>query len=210
MRTKSTLPFIATLLASLLAAGSAAAQQVAAAGAAVGTPGAAAAPAPKFAAEAADKPAQEAAKFRTLDEDVQDLKKLAVDLNRDLFLLEEELLFPANTQVAVFVSMDVGEFFGLDSVQVKLDGKDVTNYLYTEREVDALVRGGVQRLYVGNVRAGEHELVAVFTGRGPHERDYRRGASLKFQKGIGPKYIELTISDREASMQPEFLVKEWE
>jgi hypothetical protein len=166
--------------------------------------------APKFATEPADKPAQDAAQSRTLDEDVQNLKKLAVDLNRDLFLLEEELLFPANTQVAVFVSMDVGAFFGLDSIQVKLDGKDVTNYLYTEREVDALARGGVQRLFVGNVRAGEHELVAVFTGHGPHDRDYRRGASLKFQKGIGPKYIELTISDREQSLQPEFLVKEWE
>jgi hypothetical protein len=150
------------------------------------------------------------AEFQTLDEDVQDLKKLVVDLNRDLFLLEEELLFPANTQVAVFISMDVGEFFGLDSVEVKLDGKDVANYLYTEREVDALIRGGVQRLYVGNVRAGEHELVAMFTGEGTHERDYRRGASLVFEKGIGPKYVELTISDRESKLQPEFVVKEWE
>jgi len=148
--------------------------------------------------------------FRTLDEEVQDLKKLAVDLNRDLFLLEEELLFPANTQVAVFVSMDVGEFFGLDSVELRLDGEDVTNYLYTDREVTALHRGGVQRLFIGNLRAGEHELVAVFTGEGPHERDYRRGASLVFDKGIGPKYIELTISDREARLQPEFVVKEWE
>ena len=148
--------------------------------------------------------------FRTLDEDVQDLKKLAVDLNRDLFLLEEELLFPANTQVAVFVSMDVGEFFSLDSVEIKLDDKNVTNYLYTEREVDALMRGGVQRVYVGNIKAGEHELVAVFTGQGPHTRDYRRGASVSFEKGIGPKYIELTISDREAKLQPEFVVKEWE
>jgi hypothetical protein len=148
--------------------------------------------------------------FRTLDEEVQDLKKLAVDLNRDLFLLEEELLFPANTQVAIFVSMDVGEFFGLDSVEVELDNKDVTNYLYTEREVDALIRGGVQRVYVGNVRAGEHELVALFTGEGPHTRDYRRGASLTFEKGIGPKFIELTISDRENSLQPEFVIREWE
>jgi len=150
------------------------------------------------------------AAFRTLDEEVQDLKKLAVDLNRDLFLLEEELLFPANTQVAVFVSMDVGEFFGLDSVELRLDGEDVTNYLYTDREVTALHRGGVQRLFIGNLRAGEHELVAVFTGEGPHERDYRRGASLVFDKGIGPKFIELTISDREARLQPEFVVKEWE
>jgi hypothetical protein len=147
---------------------------------------------------------------RTLDEEVQDLKKLAVDLNRDLFLLEEELLFPSSTQVAVFVSMDVGEFFGLDSVEIKLDNKDVTNYLYTEREVDALIRGGVQRIYVGNLKTGEHELVAVFTGEGPHVRDYRRGASLNFEKGIGPKYIELTISDRENKLQPEFVVREWE
>lgn len=162
--------------------------------------------APEFAAaESADGEAA-----RTLDEEVQDLKKLAVDLNRDLFLLEEELLFPASTQVAVFVSMDIGEFFGLDSVQLELDGEDVTNYLYTDREVEALHRGGVQRLYVGNIEAGEHELVAVFTGEGPHARDYRRGAALEFEKGIGPKYVELTISDREAKQQPEFLVKEWE
>ena len=171
------------------------------------------APAPLFepdggaAAEAAGRDAEE---FRTLDEEVQDLKKLAVDLNRDLFLLEEELLFPSSTQVAVFVSMDVGEFFALDSVEVELDGKEVASYLYTDREVDALIRGGVQRLYVGNVRAGEHELVAVFTGRGPHERDYRRGAALSFDKGIGPKYIELTISDRTTRLQPEFVVTEWE
>jgi hypothetical protein len=149
-------------------------------------------------------------RFKTLDEDVQDLKKLVLDLNRDLFLLEEELLFPASTQVAIFVSMDVGDFFGLDSVEIRLDDKDVTNYLYTAREVDALVRGGVQRVYVGNLKAGEHELVALFTGEGTHERDYRRGVSLVFEKGIGPKYIELTISDRENKLQPEFVVKEWE
>jgi len=153
---------------------------------------------------------RETAEFRTLDEEVQDLKKLAVDLNRDLFLLEEELLFPANTQVAVFVSMDVGEFFGLDSVEVKLDGKNIANYLYTAREVDALIRGGVQRVFVGNMKAGEHELVAIFTGEGTHTRDYRRGATLEFEKGIGPKYIELTISDRETKLQPEFVIKEWE
>ncbi|HUF72038.1 MAG TPA: AraC family transcriptional regulator [Gammaproteobacteria bacterium] len=147
---------------------------------------------------------------RTLDEQVQDLKTLAVDLNRDLFLLEEELLFPANTQVAIFLSMDVGEFFALDSVEIRLDGNDVTSYLYTEREVDALHRGGVQRVYVGNLRAGEHELIAMFTGGGTHERDYRRGATVVFEKGIGPKFIELTISDRESKLQPEFIVREWE
>jgi hypothetical protein len=169
----------------------------------------AAAAVPQFSPRA-DEAAEQRTEFRTLDEDVQDLKKQALDLNRDLFLLEEELLFPSNTQTAVFVSMDVGEFFGLDSVELKIDNKDVANYLYTERESEALLKGGVQRLFIGNLKAGEHELVAVFTGQGPHTRDYRRAASLMFEKGIGPKYIELTISDRETKQQPEFIVKEWE
>ncbi len=106
---------------------------------------------------AAASSAPSAADTRSLDEDTQSLKKDVVDLNRDLFVLEEELLFPANTQVAVYVSMDVGEFFGLDSISLKIDNKEVTNYLYTPREVDALLKGGVQRLYLGNLKVGNHE-----------------------------------------------------
>lgn len=146
----------------------------------------------------------------SFDAEVQDLKSAVLDLNRELFMLEEELLYPANTQVAVFVSMDVGEFFSLDSVQLKLDGKPVTNYLYTEREVAALHRGGVQKLFLGNLKTGEHELIAIFTGIGPHGRDYRRGATLAFEKQIGAKFVELQISDKVSKRQPEFYVREWE
>ncbi|MBL8271481.1 hypothetical protein [Steroidobacter sp.] len=148
--------------------------------------------------------------FKSLDEEVQALKKEVLDLNRELFVLEEELLFPANTQVAVFVSMDVGEFFALDSVTIKLDNKEVANYLYTEREAQALLKGGVHRVFIGNLKAGEHELIALFTGQGPNARDYRRGATIKLEKGVGAKYLELKISDRAVKAQPEFIVKEWE
>jgi hypothetical protein len=155
----------------------------------------------------ADDSAQQ---LRSVDADVQTLKKQLVDLNRDLFKLEEEILYPASTQVAVFLSVDVGTFFALDSVTLKLDDKEVANYLYTEREVQALYRGGVQKLYLGNLKAGQHELVAFFTGKGPHDRDYRRGTTLTFDKTVGAKYVELRISDREASLQPEFVVRQWE
>lgn len=148
--------------------------------------------------------------FRELDKDVQSLKEEVLDLNRDLFLLEEELLFPANSQVAFFISMDVGEYFELDSVSLKIDGKEVANYLYTEREVGALLRGGVHRLHMANLKSGDHELVAVFTGKGPHGRDYRRGATLNFDKGLGAKYMELAITDRVSKQQPEFDISEWE
>ena len=145
-----------------------------------------------------------------LDTRIQDTKNEVIQLNRDLLVLEEELLFPANTQVALFVSMDVGKLFALDSVQVKLDDKEVANYLYTPAEVQALHRGGVQRLYVGNLRSGSHELVAFFTGKGPYDRDYRRGATVKFDKSTDPKYIELQITDSAGKIQPEFAVKVWQ
>lgn len=175
------------------------------------TPAAAATPATATEATPAAAPATPGAdSTRALDEQIQDLKQSVVDLNRDLFVLEEELLFPANTQVAVFVSMDVGAFFALDSVTLRIDNREVSNYLYTPREVAALVKGGVQRLYVGNLRAGAHELVALFSGKGPNQRDYRRGASVKFEKGVGAKYLELKISDRVRSQQPEFEIKDWE
>ncbi|MFC1771962.1 AraC family transcriptional regulator [Pseudomonadota bacterium] len=142
-------------------------------------------------------------------EEVQTLKQQVLELNRDLFLLEEELLFPSNTQVSVFVSMDVGEFFQLDSVEVKIDGKQVADYLYTKRELDALIRGGVQRIHIGNLPTGEHELVALFIGKGPKGRDYKRGATTTFKKGLGPKYVELKIVDQTKNYQPEFDIKEW-
>jgi hypothetical protein len=148
--------------------------------------------------------------FKSMDQEVQSLKKDVLDLNRELFVLEEDLLFPANTQIAVFVSMDVGEFFALDSVTIKLDNKEVANYLYTEREAQALLKGGVHRVFIGNLKTGDHELLALFTGQGPHARDYRRGATVKVEKGVGAKYIELKISDRASKAQPEFIVKQWE
>jgi hypothetical protein len=147
---------------------------------------------------------------RALDETVQDLKKDVVDLNKELFVLEEELLFPANTQVAIFVSMDIGEFFALDSLTLKIDNKEVANYLYTPREAEALLKGGVHRVYLGNLKVGEHQLVAFFAGKGPNQRDYKRGANLKFEKGVGAKYLELKITDRQRRAQPEFAIKDWE
>jgi hypothetical protein len=169
---------------------------------------AAAASAPGSAASAAA--ATEPVPTGSLDDRVQQTKADVIRLNRDLLVLEEELLFPANTQVAVFVSMDVGLLFDLDSVQIKLDDKVVTTYLYTPLEVQALHRGGVQRVYLGDLKAGQHEIVAFFTGKGPHDRDYKRASTIRFEKTTEPKYIELQIKDLQQKLQPEFDVKIWQ
>lgn len=139
---------------------------------------------------------------------IESLKKQLIKLNRDLFILEEELLFPASTQVSVLLAIDADKTFSLDSVKLKIDDEVVTQYLYTQRQIHALQRGGVQRLYMGNLRAGEHEVTAVFIGYGPEQREYKRAATLTFTKETGQKTIELKISASEGSYQPEFSVIE--
>ncbi len=154
--------------------------------------------------------AEDKEEFQSLDEQVEILKKEVISINRELFILEEELLFPANTQTFFFLSMDGDVLFALDSVELKVDGKVVSNYLYTEREVAALAKGGVQKLHTENLKKGEHEIVVVFIGKGPNGRDYRRGANFRFNKDFDPKYIELKISESAKKNQPEFRIKEWE
>ena len=146
----------------------------------------------------------------TLDADIEALKKEVLSLNRDLFILEEDLLFPSNTQFSVFLSMDSGALFTLDSVQLKIDDKNIANHLYTERELAALKRGGVQRLYIGNLPSGEHEIVAIFTGIGPKGRDYRRGESIVIEKTTEPQFVEFMIADDTGKEQPQFDVRVWE
>ena len=146
----------------------------------------------------------------SLDDRVQDLKADVIRSTATCWCWKRSCCSRPTRRWRVFVSMDVGKLFELDSVQIKLDDKVVTNYLYTPLEVQALHRGGVQRVYVGNLSAGEHEIVAFFTGKGPHDRDYKRGTTIKFDKGTEPKYIELRIKDSQQKLQPEFDVKVWQ
>jgi len=139
---------------------------------------------------------------------VENLKVSVLNLNRDLLILEEELLYPPSNQVAIYLSMDLGQFFNLDAVKLEIDNKLVASELYTDKQINALFRGGVQRLYIGNLKTGEHEISAFFTGRGP-QQDYKRGAKLVVSKAQTPLVLELKILDSSAQMQPTFEIKEW-
>lgn len=132
--------------------------------------------------------------IKGLDEQVQDIKKDVLGISAELTQLEEKLIYPSNTQVSVFVSLIKGDKFRLDAVKLKLDGKDVTHHIYTFKELEALQSGGVQRLYTGNVRAGEHTLDVALIGKGGGNSDYRQNASYKFTKSVEPKLIEITLA----------------
>lgn len=141
---------------------------------------------------------------------VEELKKKVIRLNRDLFILEEDLLFPASTQFAVFLSLDTGEFLKLDAVKLKLDDDTVASHLYTERQLKALQRGGMQRLHIGNLKTGSHQVTVFVEGIGPDNRAYKQAATLEFEKGTGTAALEVLIRDRSSDYQPEVAIVEWE
>ena len=144
-----------------------------------------------------------------LSKDIQTLKQSVIALNKNLRVLEEDMLFPVNTQVSVFLSLDVGKFFTLESVKLKIDGKVVSSHIYSDKEIQALSRGGIHRLHMANLSLGEHTLSAFFTGTGPSGRKYKRGTTLNVNKESGSKYVELGVTDSAMKQQPEFSVRQW-
>ena len=146
----------------------------------------------------------------TATDKTEALKQQVLELNRDLLILEEELLYPANSQVAVYLSVNVGEYFALDAVKVKLDDEFVASELYTPKQVDALMRGGIQKLFLGNIKSGQHEISAFFTGIGPQGQPYKRAAAITVDKTTAPLVLELRIVDSTSKLQPVFDIKQWE
>jgi len=146
--------------------------------------------------------------IKGLDEQVQDIKKDVLDLTSELSRLEEKLLFPSNTQVSLFVSVVGDEGFVLDSVQIKMDNKVVAHHLYTYKEIEALRAGGVQRIYTGNIKTGDHQLVASFIGRSKSGNEYQRSENFIVTKAVGPKFVEIQISGSSSSDQT-ISFKDW-
>lgn len=143
------------------------------------------------------------------DQNIQTIKQQALELNRDLLILEEELVLPGDSRLTVFLSLDVGDFFSLNAVALNIDGNQMMHFLYTQQQLEALRSGGAHRLYMGNVKIGEHEIVAVFTGKGPEDRDYQGTTDLILKKTSGARSLELKIVGSSDPQQPEFAVKEW-
>ena len=131
--------------------------------------------------------------IKGLDEQVQEIKKDVLSISAELNLLEEKLLYPSNTHIAFFVSVAPESGLEPDSIEITLDNKNVANYIYSFKEVQALQKGGVQRVFTGNVRTGEHDLKVSVNGKqgGSKKTD---AASHKVNKGIGPQFVEIRLS----------------
>jgi hypothetical protein len=142
--------------------------------------------------------------IKGLDEQIQDIKSDVLAISTDLVQLEEKLLYPSNTQVSLFVSLAQGEKFRLDAMEIKIDGKDAAHHLYTFKELEALQKGGVQRIYSGNLRSGEHTLDVTLIGKTAGNSDFRHSASYKFTNDVAPRLVEIRLAGAGGGKDIEF------
>jgi hypothetical protein len=134
--------------------------------------------------------------MKGLDEQVQDIKGDVLGIAAELYQLEEKLLYPSDTQVAVFISLAEDEEFRLDTVEVRIGGQSVANHLYTFKELEALQKGGVQRLYSGNITTGDHDLQVTLTGKSKGGSDIQKTENFTVSKDVGPKIVEITLAEK--------------
>jgi hypothetical protein len=137
-----------------------------------------------------------------LDEQVQEIKSDVLGLAAELNGLEEKLLYPSGTQVALFVALAEGEELRLDAVQVQIDGQLVAHYIYSFKELDALRKGGVQRIFVGNLPTGDHRLEVQVDGKLAGGADYSRSEQFSLRKGVEPKLVGLTLAGPDSGRAP--------
>jgi hypothetical protein len=147
--------------------------------------------------------AQEVTKeqIKGLDEQIQEIKTDVLGIAAELNRLEEKLLYPSDTQVAVFVALANGEKFRLDSVEIQLGGKPVAHHLYTYKELEALQKGGVQRIYTGNIMTGQHDLQVTFLGQTAGGTDFKKTESFNVTKDVGPKIVEFTLASQNITLK---------
>lgn len=148
-------------------------------------------------------------KSRALNTAVTALKNDIVKLNQDLYRFEEQLLYPVETQMAVFLALAPDTRFSLDSIELNLNDTLISSYIYQDKEIAALKTGGIQRLYVGSLADGRHKLSASFNGQGSNSRYFKRKKALKFEKRQKAKYIQLIVSEDKRTGEPLFKVRQW-
>jgi hypothetical protein len=131
--------------------------------------------------------------MQSLDEQVQEIKSDVLGIAEELSRLEEKLLYPSGTQVAVFVALEESEGFRLDSLRIRIDGEPVAHHIYSFKELEALQKGGVQRIYTGNVAVGEHQLEVAIAGKTSGGREFDGTQSFSFRKDSEPELVGITV-----------------
>ncbi len=128
------------------------------------------------------------------DEPLADIAQLTVqvlELQRDLYLLDEQLNHQGD---GIIIYLDVEDIpsNALQSAMLSIDSQPIVDHQYNKRERQALAAGGIQRLYIGPLAAGKYELSASFEGK--IGRSERHAKVFRFEKESGVELLHLKLS----------------
>jgi len=161
---------------------------------------------PTVMVDAAVEPA-DAGAGAALRAEAADVTRDLVELKRDIRLVEDELLYPPSSKVAVYVSVAADIEGQLDAVQLKLNGRDVASRVYDAKAFTALTRGGVDRVYLGNAPQGDNVVVCRFQGRRADGKDFSRDAEIRFEKAFEPIAVEFEVTDTTTRGEPDIVAR---
>jgi hypothetical protein len=138
-----------------------------------------------------------------------EVTKIAADvaaLQRDVKSIEEDMLFPASSRLVVFVGAEPNLVGRVQSVSLAIDGRVVTEFMYTNADQLALERGGAHRLYVGNAAPGTVRVSATFRGERADGKPYERSAELALEKAFESGVVEFKLLARSTRGEPDIAV----
>jgi len=79
-------------------------------------------------------------------------------------------------------------------VKIEIDGELATHHIYSYKELEALQKGGVQRIYTGNVPTGDHQLSVTMVGQLKNGAEFNKTDQFSFAKGVEPKALGITLA----------------
>lgn len=138
------------------------------------------------------------------------VKQSVLELNRQLYQLEKDLLNPATTRAALYVSLTGGDFFELHSVHVTIDAKRPIEYLYTKRQLAALRQGAIHPLATLNLGPGLHSVKVTAKGKDFQGLAAELTIEKQVEKNQQPLFIELTLVDNKETKTAALTVSQWQ
>jgi hypothetical protein len=144
-----------------------------------------------------------------IDNEIDQLRASVAEHSSAVFALEQKLLHPADTRLAVFLTLTSRDSLDLDSVELFINDKPVASHLYSDRERASLEEGGIQQLFTGNLPNGMHELKTVITARSANNHFVRREALHRFQKRPGTLRLQMSLEARAPDYEPQVSFVEW-
>lgn len=139
---------------------------------------------------------------------IQNAKQTVLELNKDLYQLEKDLLNPPTVRAQLFVSQAPDLSMTLSDIAIEVDNVNPITHLYSSEQRQALVQGAIQPLPEFALAAGLHELTLTLRGRIKDEL-ITHTLTHSVRKRGQPLLVEIAIVSVNEQKQPVIEFRTW-